>query len=126
RQMFKLGILQSAFWHLFTMTAHSPVGLNPGKYSVRKVTEAVGSFANNDIEHIDPAGDHEVFGYGLAKSLLNFMHGTHLDDPLQKWFDFKVPKTSVDPGFIVNALNEPDTAAAKPTAKIVWLGKNTG
>ncbi len=53
------------------------------------------------------------------------MHGTHLDDPLQKWFDFKVPKTSVDPGFIANALNEPDIAAAKPTAKIVWLGKNT-
>lgn len=124
RQMFKLGILQSAFWHLFTMTAHSPVGLNPEKYNVRKLTEAVGSFANNDIEHIDPAGDHEMFGYGLAKSLLNYMHGTHLDDPLQKWFDFKVPKTSVDPGFIANALNEPDIAAAKPTAKIVWLGKN--
>lgn len=126
RQMFKLGILQSAFWHLFTMTAHSPVGLNPEKYNVRKVTEAVGSFANNDIEHIDPAGDHEVFGYGLAKSLLNYMHGSHLDDPLQKWFDLKVPKTSVDPDYIANALNELDTSTAKPTAKIVWLGKNAG
>lgn len=126
RQMFKLGILQSAFWHLFTMTAHSPVGLNPEKYNVRKVTEAVGSFANNDIEHIDPAGDHEVFGYGLAKSLLNYMHGSHLDEPLQKWFDLKVPKTSVDPDYIANALNELDTSTAKPTAKIVWLGKNAG
>jgi radical SAM superfamily enzyme YgiQ (UPF0313 family) len=29
RQLFKTGVLQSAFWHLFTMTAHSPVGLNP-------------------------------------------------------------------------------------------------
>lgn len=126
RQMFKLGILQSAFWHLFTMTAHSPVGLNPEKYSVQKVTEAMGSFANNDIEHIDPTGaDHETFGYGLAKSLLNYMHGTHLDDPLQKWFDFKVPKTSVDPDYIANALNELETSSAKPTAKIVWLGKNT-
>jgi len=126
RQMFKLGILQSAFWHLFTMTAHSPVGLNPEKYSVKKVTEAMGSFANNDIEHIDPTGaDHETFGFGLAKSLLNYMHGTHLDDPLQKWFDFKVPKTSVDPAYIANALNELETSSAKPTAKIVWLGKNT-
>lgn len=126
RQMFKLGILQSAFWHLFTMTAHSPVGLNPEKYSVQKVTEAMGSFANNDIEHIDPTGaDHETFGYGLAKSLLNYMHRTHLDDPLQKWFDFKVPKTNVDPAYIANALNELETSSAKPTAKIVWLGKNT-
>ncbi|HZI55059.1 MAG TPA: radical SAM protein, partial [Chitinophagaceae bacterium] len=29
RQLFKLGILQSAFWHLFTMTTHSPVGIDP-------------------------------------------------------------------------------------------------
>ena len=88
RQMFKLGILQSAFWHLFTMTAHSPVGLDPEKYRVKKVTEAIGSFANNDIEHIDPSGaDHETFSFGLKKSLLNYMHGIGLDDPLQKWFD---------------------------------------
>lgn len=36
RQLFKTGVLQSAFWHLFTMTAHSPVGLEPDKYMVRK------------------------------------------------------------------------------------------
>ena len=79
RQMFKLGILQSAFWHLFTMTAHSPVGLDPAKYQVQKVTEAMGSFANNDIVHIDPTGaDHESFSFGLKKSLLNYMHGIHL------------------------------------------------
>ena len=132
RQMFKLGILQSAFWHLFTMTAHSPVGMNPEKYNVKKVTKAIGSFANNDIEHIDPTGaGHETFGYGLAKSLLNYMHGAHLDDPLQKWFDpiaigFKVPKTSVDPNYIANSLNEIENTSAKPFAKIVWLGKHTG
>jgi len=128
RQMFKLGILQSAFWHLFTMTAHSPVGLDPAKYQVSKVTEAMGSFANNDIEHIDPVGgDHERFSYGLKKSLLNYMHGIHLDEPLQKWFDpvvigFKVPKTTVPPDYITNALNEVDTSS-KPSAKIIWLGK---
>ena len=132
RQMFKLGILQSAFWHLFTMTAHSPVGLDPEKYRVKKVTEAIGTFANNDIEHIDPTGaDHETFSFGLKKSLLNYMHGIGLDDPLQKWFDpvimgFKVPKTAVSPDYIANALNEYDTTLAKPTAKIIWLGKHTG
>jgi len=127
RQMFKLGILQSAFWHQFTMTAHSPVGLNPEMFNVQKLTEAMGSFANNDIEHIDLTGaDHETFGYGLAKSLFNYMHGTHLDVPLQKWFDFKVPKTSVDPDYIANALNELDSSSPKPAAKIVWLGKHTG
>ena len=99
RQMFKLGILQSAFWHLFTMTAHSPVGLDPGKYNVKKVTEAWAALPTM-ILHIlirrAPIMKH--LALALKKSLLNYMHGTHLDDPLQKWFDFKVPKTSVDPG----------------------------
>lgn len=124
RQMFKTGILQSAFWHQFTMTAHSPVGQNPEKYSVRKESEAIGAFANNDIVHIDETGaDHEQFSYGLKKSLLNYMHGLCLDDPLQKWFEFKVPKTKVTPDYITNCLTEDAYSAPKPTAKIVWLGK---
>jgi hypothetical protein len=53
------------------------------------------------------------------------MHGTHLDDPLQKWFDFKVPKTSVDPDYIARALTELEISSAKPTTKIVWLGRKT-
>jgi hypothetical protein len=123
RQMFAAGILQSAFWHQFTMTAHSPVGLEPEKYAVQKETDATGSFANNDIVHVDPTGaDHESFAYGLKKSLLNYMHGACFDYPLQKWFEFKVPKTKVAPDFIVRALEEDEYASMKPTAKVVWLG----
>lgn len=123
RQMFEAGILQSAFWHQFAMTAHSPVGKNPEKYSVVKQTVETGSFANNDIVHTDPTGaDHDAYSYGLKKSLLNYMHGACLDHPLQNWFDFKVPKTKVAPDFIVNALQEEAYTAAKPTAKVVWLG----
>lgn len=36
RQLFETEVLQSAFWHLFTMTAHSPVGLAPEKFLVKK------------------------------------------------------------------------------------------
>ena len=127
RQLFKGGILQSAFWHLFTMTAHSPVGMDPGKFNVSKVSEAPGSFANNDLEHIDPiGGDHERFSYGLKKSLFNYMHGIGLDEPLQKWFDFKVPRTTVHPDYITNELSDEDLSLSKPSSKIIWLGKNTG
>jgi hypothetical protein len=123
RQMFAASILQSAFWHQFTMTAHSPVGLEPEKYKVKKVSEQVGSFANNDIEHEDPGGaDHESFSYGLKKSLLNFMHGACLDYPLHRWFDFKTPKPSVAPDFIAKSLEEEIFAPPKPTAKIVFIG----
>jgi hypothetical protein len=124
RQMFAAGILQSAFWHQFAMTAHSPVGLNPEKFSVKKETDTIGSFANNDIVHIDPTGtEHDNYSFGLKKSLLNFMHGACLDYPLHKWFDFKVPKTSVHPDYIIKALEEEEYSSAKPTTKIVWLGK---
>jgi radical SAM superfamily enzyme YgiQ (UPF0313 family) len=123
RQMFKLGILQSAFWHLFTMTAHSPVGLDPEKFKVKKRSSFVGSFANNDIEHDDLTGaDHERFGYGLKKSLFNYMHGLGLDDNLQHWFDFKVPQTSVPPDHIIKALEQEAIVPYKPATKIVWLG----
>ncbi len=123
RQLFKAGILQSAFWHQFAMTAHSPVGLNPEKYQVLKETQAVGTFANNDIVHLDPTGaDHDSFSYGLKKSLLNYMHKLCLDDPLHKWFDFKVPRTTVPADYVEKALEDDERLAFKPNAKIVWLG----
>lgn len=121
RQLFANGILQSAFWHLFTMTAHSPVGLEPARFSVQKVTEHIGTFANNDIEHIDPTGaDHESFGYGLKKALLNYMHGVCLDNPLHSWFDFKIPKTTIHPDFIRNAVEEPEFSNANN--KVLFIG----
>jgi len=123
RQLFEAGILQSAFWHQFAMTAHSPVGLNPDEYKVVKKTNTIGTFANNDIEHTDLTGaDHDTFGFGLKKSLLNYMHGACYDYPLQKWFDFKVPKTSIKPGYITEALQDEPVLVAKPTTKVVWLG----
>lgn len=124
RQLFETGVLQSAFWHLFTMTAHSPVGLNPAQFSVRKRTETVGSFANNDIEHIDQSGaEHEKFGYGLKKALLNYMHANCFDVPLHKWFDFKVPRTTVASDYIRKAIEEPEHFSSAPNSKVIWLGR---
>ncbi|HSB93407.1 MAG TPA: hypothetical protein VLC28_09830, partial [Flavitalea sp.] len=125
RQLFETSVLQSAFWHLFTMTAHSPVGLNPEKFSVKRVSELVGSFANNDLEHIDPTGaDHEQFSFGLKKALFNYMHANCFDYPLQKWFDFKVPRTSIPADYIRQAIDEPEYYSTASNAKVVWLGKS--
>jgi hypothetical protein len=127
RQLFKTGVLQSGFWHQFAMTAHSPVGLDPSKFKVKKLSEAIGSFANNDIAHVDPTGaDHEMFSFGLKKSLFNFMQHIGLDDPLQNWFDFKIPKTDVEPNHIENILLEDPLPLFRPTTKLVWLGKTVG
>ena len=50
------------------------------------------------------------------------MHGACLDHPLQKWFDFNVPKTTVPKDYIAQTLQEVDLTSIKPTAKIVFLG----
>ncbi|RXQ88822.1 radical SAM protein [Ancylomarina salipaludis] len=122
RQLFELGIIQSGFWHQFALTAHSPIGLAPEKYGLKPVYEEIG-FANNDIQFKDQTGiKHDKFSFGLKKSLYNYMHDIGFDLPLQEWFDFKIPKTTIKRGFIRNYLQAEEPFITKPSAKIVWLG----
>ena len=123
RQLFKTGVLQSAFWHQFAMTAHSPVGMNPEKYNVRKAKEVEIVFADNDVEHIDETGtDHDSFSFGLKKSLFNYMQGLCLDDPLHKWFEMPIPKTTIASDYIVKIIIEEELPLFKPTTRIIFLG----
>ncbi|MBP9152800.1 MAG: radical SAM protein, partial [Flavobacteriales bacterium] len=123
RQMFEMNVMQSAYWHRFAMTAHSPVGKNPEKFNVKIVGESIGPFANNDLQHEDLTGaDHNLFGEGLKKSLFNYMHGVGFDLSLQDWFEDKMPETSLPVNLIESYLAEPENRELKPTAQVVWLG----
>ena len=123
RQMFEQGLIQSGFWHQFALTAHSPVGKNPQNFGI-KTKPANISFANNDVQFTDSTGiDHERFSFGLKKSLYNYMHGTCFDHPLQNWFDFKIPKTTVSRTYILNCIDAPEMFNTKPTARVIWLGQ---
>jgi len=124
RQLFDAGIVQSGYWHRFSMTAHSPVGKNPAKYQVAAIGPEPGNFAWNDLWHDDPLGtDHESFGPGLAKSLYNYMHGVALREPLSFWFDFKTPRATVPRQLIQQALQEPEKPDfAQPNRRLFWLG----
>ena len=124
RQLFKTGVLQSAYWHQFAMTAHSPVGMNPVKFNVKRAKEAVIAFADNDVEHIDPSGaDHDSYSFGLKKSLFNYMQGIGLDDSLQTWFDRKVPRTTVSADHILKIIQEDELPSSNPNTKVVFMGK---
>lgn len=124
RQMFEMGILQSGFWHQFAMTAHSPVGMNPGDFGVVPVKQEI-LFANNDIDFQDKTGiDHNKFSFGLKKSLFNFMHGVNFELPLQEWFDFKIPRTTIHPDYIHDCLLENEQFQLKANSKVVFLTKN--
>ncbi len=105
RQLFQNDCLQSAYWHRFSTTAHSPVGKAPEKFGVRILPEPETRFARNDLPFEDPTGcDHSAYAYGLKKALYNFMHGVGLEENLQFWFGFEVPATTVARNFVRKAL----------------------
>jgi hypothetical protein len=105
RQLFLNGCIQSGFFHRFTCTVHSPVGLHPEEYGVTLKPLPPITFAKNDVGFIDPTGvDHAALGVGLKKAIYNYMHGIGLEEDVRSWFDFKVPKTTVDRHRIERAL----------------------
>lgn len=121
RQMFEMGVLQSGFWHQFALTAHSLIGINPQEFGITPVKREI-SFANNDIDFTDSTGiDHSKFSFGLKKSLFNFMHGINFDVPLQEWFDFKIPRPTVDPDYIHDSLVEDELFKFKANSKIIFM-----
>ena len=88
RQLFAAGCIQSAYWHRFAATAHSPVGLHPEEYGITLRPLRNVTFARNDIEFDDPVGtDHDFLGSGLRKALYNYMHGVGLDADVREWFE---------------------------------------
>lgn len=123
RQLFQAGIVNSAYWHLFSMTAHSPIGLNPEEFEVIRENNELGAFANNDLVHTDPKGtDHYKFGDGLKKALFNYMHGVGFDFNLSEWFDFKVPKTTIQKDLILKYLEANSFQKTTSSKKIIWTG----
>jgi radical SAM superfamily enzyme YgiQ (UPF0313 family) len=105
RQLFAEGCIQSGFFHRFTCTVHSPVGLNPAEYGITLKPLPPITFATNDVDFTDPTGvDHDALGSALDKALYNFMHGVGLDEDVRSWFDQEVPKSRVGRHFIAKAL----------------------
>lgn len=105
RQLFANGCMQSGFFHRFTCTVHSPVGLNPKEYGVTLEPLPPTSFAKNDVGFIDPTNvDHAALGVGLRRAIYNYMHGIGLEEDVRSWFSLKVPRTTVAPNYIELAL----------------------
>ena len=123
RQLFELGIIQSGFWHQFSMTTHSPVGLNPDKFDVQKIGPKNEGFADNDLLHQDFKGtEHELFSEGLKKSLYNYMHGVGFDFELSEWFEHEIPSTSIPHDYIQNSLIEKHSDI-KNSSSLLWIGR---
>ncbi|MBN7812463.1 radical SAM protein [Algoriphagus sp. H41] len=123
RQLFEAGVLQSGFWHRFAMTAHSPVGMDPAAFSVKRTDLGPGAFANNELDYEDPTGvDHALFSEGLRKSLFNYMHGVGFEIPLRDWFDVKVPATSIPKKYIERQIQSEAAPGYRDQNRVLWIG----
>lgn len=101
RQLFENGLVQSAFWHRFALTAHSAVVRDPEKFGITVSDAPFGGFARNDVDFVDNTGyDNSLWGEGLRISLYNYMQGVGYDMPLKKWFTHKTPPTTLSPNLI--------------------------
>jgi radical SAM superfamily enzyme YgiQ (UPF0313 family) len=103
RQLFATGVIQSAYWHRFALTCHSPMAADPAAFGIRlrPVRRRGPVFARNEIPYDEPgAADHAMLGAGLRRATYNYMLGVGLDAPVREWFNGRVPRPTMEPGFV--------------------------
>jgi radical SAM superfamily enzyme YgiQ (UPF0313 family) len=106
RQLFERDCIQSAFWHLFTTTVHSPIGKNPQEFGIEITGPIFEGFAQNDLYHEDPQGaDHPKYTKGLNLALNDYLNKAGFKRELQNWFDFPILSTSHSKGLIESFLS---------------------
>jgi radical SAM superfamily enzyme YgiQ (UPF0313 family) len=124
RQLVAADLIQSAFWHRFTVTAHSPVGLDPDAHGLRILGPQFGGFAENDLLHVDAHADvPDWIGEGLRRSLLNFLERRGLDLDVRVWFDEQAPRSTVSSAWLSRLLkNRTIQDRSETERRCVWLG----
>lgn len=107
RQLFEKNCIQSAYWHQFTTTVHSPIGKNPEEFGIEITGPVFEGFAQNDLYHIDPQGaDHPKYTKGLNRALNSYLNNAGYAKEIQSWFDFPVLPTTHPVDLIERFLSE--------------------
>jgi len=91
RRCFREGLVQSAFFHRFALTVHSPVARDPARFGIVVPPYAPPKgqrlFAQNEIPFVEPgAPDWDRIGRALKLALYNFMQGRGLAKSIAFWF----------------------------------------
>ena len=89
RVLFADGLVQSAYWHRFALTVHSPIAKDPDRFGIRLKAEPRSDrvFARNEIGYEEAgAPNHAALGEGLRVATYNFMRGAGLELPIEYWF----------------------------------------
>ena len=130
RQFYEAGLLDSSFWHKFTLTRHSRIykewqeGKHPELQPI--FPKNTGLFAKNGL-HFEGEQKSQKFGNGLNAALTSWMHGEALDAPVGSWFNFKTPLPTIPQDYIEKAIttyeHKRDSAYKSPVKleKCWWL-----
>ena len=108
RGLFAKDFIQSAYWHRFALTVHSPIAKDPKAFGVklaedlshypahgckvltrealRKQPKGPRCFALNEIPYaVSRAPDYDRLGHALRCAIYNYMLGLGLDVPVDEW-----------------------------------------
>lgn len=134
RQFYENGLLDSSFWHKFVLTRHSRV-FNEWKQGLIKDLKPIlpdenkksPLFAKNGL-HFEGEKSSEKYGHALDFSLDEWMHGRGIEKPVQKWFNFPVPKPTVSKNFIKNLIDKyvANGGAAAKTVQMPFFSETPG
>ncbi len=124
RQLFRASLIDSAFWHRYAMTVHSPSGTDPSEYGARRKDMAPNPFANNEVPYAEQRQYNiNMVGEALRSSLAAYMLGSGLDKQAHSWFAAKAPRTTVEPSLVSDCFLKPDAARIyNESARLVWVG----
>ena len=131
RQLFSAGLLDSAFWHKFSLTLHSTVyrewlegkhqDLKPGKIPEHQ-------FAENSIS-FEGEGKSEKYSDPLNAALSCWMNGEKLKKNVESYFPFKMPHPSIPSNYVDSLIEKyerkRDNAFSQipdEHKKLIWIG----
>jgi hypothetical protein len=104
--------VQSAYWHRFALTCHSPIAAAPEAFGMRIRRSRLlpgRTFARNELAYeILPgfgadAQALQMLGHGLRLATYNYMLGQGLDEPLALWFAGDVPEPTLPLDLVARA-----------------------
>ncbi len=106
RQFFRTGLIRTAYLHRFSLTYHSDFYKNYEKYKLHKIVEPQG-FADNEAQYSELNSPiFELYSKHLQSAIFNFNRGAGYDIPVNNWFPFKTPKTSIKKNYVYLLANE--------------------
>jgi hypothetical protein len=86
RRLMEDGLLHSAYWHRFALTAHSEIARHPERFAIQLLPESPGGFARNEIP-FDGGFDYDLdaVGAALRAAVYNYQHGLGFEVPVEEW-----------------------------------------